>query len=268
MDNVNKTLYIPLYGKAYVSKKGIILKDTKAEEIWEKEAFPLKGKSRSKWLAYYMGMRSAVFDGWLIEKMTTMDNPVVIHIGCGMDSRIYRTRSKNVSWYDVDFPDVIKERRRYYAESNEYHMLSADVRDPKWILNLPDNHEAIIVMEGVSMYIHPDKLKQMLSGVVDHFSNVRILMDCYTTFAAKMSSVRNPINDVGGATVYGIDDPKLLEEDTSLSFVKEHEMTPQCLIDELNGVEKAFFKMVYAGKISRKTYRMYEFMGVRNKIFL
>ena len=25
MDNVNKTLYIPLYGKAYVSKKGIIL---------------------------------------------------------------------------------------------------------------------------------------------------------------------------------------------------------------------------------------------------
>ena len=40
MDNVNKTLYIPIYGKAYVSKKGIILKDTKAEEIWEKEAFP------------------------------------------------------------------------------------------------------------------------------------------------------------------------------------------------------------------------------------
>ena len=27
MDNVNKTLYIPLYGKAYVSKKGVILKD-------------------------------------------------------------------------------------------------------------------------------------------------------------------------------------------------------------------------------------------------
>lgn len=31
MDNVNKTLYIPLYGKAYVSKKGIILQDKKAD---------------------------------------------------------------------------------------------------------------------------------------------------------------------------------------------------------------------------------------------
>ena len=62
MNEVNKTLYIPLYGKSYVSKKGIILQDKKAEEIWSSEGFRLTGKARSKWLAYYMGMRSAVFD--------------------------------------------------------------------------------------------------------------------------------------------------------------------------------------------------------------
>ena len=62
MNSVNKTMYIPLYGKAYVSKKGIILRDKKAEEIWNKEGFPLKGKSKSKWLAYFMGMRAAVYD--------------------------------------------------------------------------------------------------------------------------------------------------------------------------------------------------------------
>lgn len=33
MDGVNKTLYIPLYGKAKVSKKNIILKDPTAEYI-------------------------------------------------------------------------------------------------------------------------------------------------------------------------------------------------------------------------------------------
>ena len=62
MNNVNKTLYIPLYGKAYVSKRGLFLHDTKAEEIWQAEQFALKGKSKSKYLAYYMGIRSAVFD--------------------------------------------------------------------------------------------------------------------------------------------------------------------------------------------------------------
>ena len=48
MNSVNKTLYIPLYGKAYVSKKGIILSDKKAEEIWKEEGFALKGKSKYK----------------------------------------------------------------------------------------------------------------------------------------------------------------------------------------------------------------------------
>ena len=69
MNSVNKTLYIPLYGKAYVSRKGIILDDKWAEKIWDAEGFKLKGKSKSKWLAYYMGIRSAVFDGWVKEKM-------------------------------------------------------------------------------------------------------------------------------------------------------------------------------------------------------
>lgn len=39
MNNANKTLYIPLYGKAYVSKKRIILEDKKAEQIWKQEGF-------------------------------------------------------------------------------------------------------------------------------------------------------------------------------------------------------------------------------------
>ena len=69
MNNVNKTFYIPLYGKAYVSRKGMILSDKKAEEIWQAEGFKLKGKSKTKWLAYYMGIRSAVFDEWLKDKL-------------------------------------------------------------------------------------------------------------------------------------------------------------------------------------------------------
>ena len=62
MDSGNKTLYIPLYGKAAVSRRGILLRDPKAEEIWAESGFSLKGKAKSKWLTYYMGMRAAVFD--------------------------------------------------------------------------------------------------------------------------------------------------------------------------------------------------------------
>ena len=129
MNDVNKTLYIPLYGKSYVSKKGIILKDKKAEEIWEAEGFELKGKSKSKWLAYYMGTRSAVFDEWLSQQMVNAPNGVIIHIGCGMDSRVIRVGTQNHKWYDVDFSEVVTERKRYYTETDNYKMIAGDVRD-------------------------------------------------------------------------------------------------------------------------------------------
>ena len=83
-------------------------------------------------------------------------------------------------------------------------------------------------------------------------------MDCYTTFAAKASKYKNPINDVGVTEVHGLDDSKLLEQ-AGVKFVKEHEMTPQNLIDELKGIEKFIFSKLYAGSIAQKMYRLYEY---------
>ena len=259
MDNVNKTLYIPLYGKATVSRKGIILHDPKAEEIWAREGFPLKGKSSSKWLAYTMGMRAAVFDQWLREQMADAEDTLVIHIGCGLDSRAQRVGLADARWFDVDFPDVIRERKRYYSETDAYRMLGADARDPAWLGCLPKAESALLVMEGVSMYLRQEELKALLRAAGEHFAHVRVLMDCYTSFGAKASRFKNPINDVGVTTVYGLDDPKTLEDGTGLSFMKEHEMTPGTLIDTLTGMEKTIFKKVFAGRMAKKIYRMYEY---------
>ena len=110
MNEINNTLYIPLYGKAKVSKMGIILNDKTAERIWNENAVSLGKKSKSKWLAYYMAMRARVFDDWVRQMLSENSNAVVIHIGCGLDSRVSRIGIENVMWYDMDFPEVIAER--------------------------------------------------------------------------------------------------------------------------------------------------------------
>ena len=258
MNSVNKTLYIPLYGKSYVSKKGLFLNDKKAEEIWEAEGFALKGKSKSKWLAYYMGVRSAVFDEWLNQRLTDLPDAVVVHIGCGMDSRVIRIGADNHKWYDVDFAEVIAERRRYYSESEHYQMIAGDARDCKWLTTIKESKSAIVVMEGVSMYLTIDEMKNLTDSLCAHFENVSLLVDCYTSFAAKMSKHRNPINDVGVTEVYGIDNPQSYQSD-KFTFVKEHTMTPQKRIDELKGFEKFVFAKLYAGSFSKKLYRLFEY---------
>jgi len=259
MNSVNKTLYIPLYGKALVSQKGVILTDKKAEEIWEKAGFPLNGKAKSKWLAYYMGMRSAVFDAWVQEKITEKGDSVVLHLGCGLDSRIARIGAKDTTWYDVDFEAVINERRRYYEETANYRMLAADIKDSAFLQTLPNAKRAIVILEGVSMYLSNAELKQMLKNLNDKFSHLSVLMDCYTLFAAKMSKIKNPVRGVGVTTVYGIENPQKIVKDTGLKFIKEHELTPQYLIDQLQGCERRLFKTLYAGKTSKKLYKLYEY---------
>ena len=257
MDNVNRTLYIPLYGKSYVSSRGILLRDEMAETIWAAEGFPLKGKAKSKWLAYYMAMRSLVFDRWTKEKLSELPDAVVLHLGCGLDSRVSRIGNGGHLWLDVDFPDVIGERKRYFAETEQYRMIASDIREPAWLENLPHD-SAIVVMEGISMYLQPENLAAVLQNLKTHFEEIHLLMDCYTEFAAKASKYKNPINDVGVHRVYGLDDPESLQV---LPFLQERDMTPEDLIAQLPRQDQWLFRKLYAGKFARKLYRLYEYRG-------
>lgn len=258
MNAVNKTLYIPLYGKAFVSRKALFLSDKMAEDIWEREQFPLKGKSASKWLAYYMGIRAAVFDDWLRRHMMRMQDAAVIHIGCGMDSRILRVGTLGHKWYDVDFPEVILERRRYFTETTDYRMIAGDIRESSWMDAIAEGKNVIVVMEGVSMYLTSEELLAFVQGLTNRFERIHLLMDCYTELAAKATRYKNPINDVGVTQVYGLDQPDQLNHG-SFRFYQEWELTPGSYVQQLRGMERYIFQNVFAGKISRKLYRLFEF---------
>lgn len=257
MTNTNKTLYIPLFGKSFVSQRGLFLKDKKAEEIWEKEQFPLKSKSKSKWLAYYMGIRVAVIDEWTREQIKNNPNAIILHLGCGLDSRVLRIEHDNL-WFDIDLPEVINERTRFFEENNNYKMIATDITSKGWLELILETNNVIVVMEGLSMYLAPDDLKQLFSNLNNHFSHVNLIMDCYTSFAAKMSKYKNPINDVGVFEVFGLDEQQILNCD-ELTFIQKLEMTPQKYIDKLAGLEKTIFRKLYVGKTAKKLYRLYEY---------
>ena len=69
------------------------------------------------------------------------------------------------------------------------------------------------VMEGVSMYLSTEDMQNLMESLSTHFDKISLLVDCYTSFGAKMSKYKNPINDVGVTLVYGIDDPKVYQSE-------------------------------------------------------
>ena len=201
-----------------------------------------------------MAMRAKVFDEWVNQHIN--EDIVVLHLGCGLDSRVLRVNA-SCEWYDIDFDEVIKERNKYFSESNTYHMVASDVRDTLW-LNKINNSKALVVMEGISMYLTNDACKQLFKELTNHFEDVQILVDVYSEFAAKASKYKNPINDVGVHTVYGLDNPKYLENE-HLHYIQEVEMTPKAYIEQLPSKDQWLFKNLYAGKTASSMYHIYEF---------
>ena len=137
-------------------------------------------------------------------------------------------------------------------------MLAGDIRDGSWLAEILERGTAIVVMEGVSMYLSVEEMQKLTDRLCNHFDSLVLLVDAYTSFAVKMSKRRNPIHDVGVTEVYGIDDPQMYQA-AGLMFVAEHPMTPQTYIDQLRGSEKWIFAKLYAGSFSKKLYRLYEY---------
>ena len=108
------------------------------------------------------------------------------------------------------------------------------------------------------MYLTIEEVRNLMNSLSAHFESISLLMDCYTSFAAKVSKHRNPINDVGITKVYGIDNPYSYQSDKFV-FVKEHTMIPQKYVDELKGFERFVFAKLYAGSFSKKLYRLFEY---------
>ena len=259
MNEVNQTLFIPLYGKSRVSQKGIILKDRSAEEIWREVQFPLSGRAKSSWLTYFMAMRARVFDEWTAARLASVADAVVLHIGCGLDSRVLRTGCAYGRWYDIDFPQVIALRRKYYCETDTYRMVSGDASDAEWLAQIPAGGRAVVILEGVSMYLQEEAISRLFSALDHRYDAVDVLMDAYTAFGAKASKYKNPVRDVGVTAVYGLEDPTAVLNRCGLRLLREHSMTPDALVNELHGLERLFFKAMFAGTMARKVYRLYEY---------
>ncbi len=55
-----------------------------------------------------VAVRTAHFDTWTRQFLAAHEHATVLHVGCGLDARVYRLDpGPGVRWYDVDYPDVV-----------------------------------------------------------------------------------------------------------------------------------------------------------------
>ena len=258
LNNESKTLFIPLLGKALMSKDNIFLHDPKAEEIIDRIDYDFHSLKQSKWLSMYMSLKSLIIDELCNKYILENSNMAVIHLGCGLDSRCLRVNQKFTIWYDIDYESVISIRKKFYDTDSKYKMIGSSVMDFKWLEQIDNFKNVLIVMEGLTMYLSKEEIKELIMQINKKFGDVYLLFDAYTKKGVKSSKIKNPVNQMNAEIKYGIDTPEeFLSLNDKLEYVATHFIKKDN--NRLAGLTKFIFNNLYCGRISQTIYKIYEF---------
>ena len=152
--------------------------------------------------------RSAHFDNWARQFLAVHPEAIVLHLGCGLDSRYYRLGpTSDVEWYDVDYPDVAELRGQLFPPREHCHIVAASVTDPAWLAKVPTDRPTLMIGEGLTMYLTAAEGEALLGRIVEHAPSGELQFDAFSRFGIKMQWT-NPVVTRAGATLHwGIDGP-------------------------------------------------------------
>ncbi|ORA38613.1 class I SAM-dependent methyltransferase [Mycobacterium aquaticum] len=163
---------------------------TQLDYDWSRSPVPRQRRRQVTSIA----VRAAQFDIWVQQFLAVTENPVVLHVGCGLDSRAFRVDpGPEVEWYDIDFPDVIALRDRLYPTRQNYHLVSSSATDPNWLNSIPKDRPALLIAEGVSMYLTEHDGIDLLRRVVSRFPSGELQLDFWSRFGRRAQAKNNKV---------------------------------------------------------------------------
>jgi O-methyltransferase involved in polyketide biosynthesis len=200
------TLTIPLYARAldYRSRHPI-LGDRKADEIVRSVDFDFQRLYRSGNRGVLV-VRARQLDDWAREFLRRNPRSTVLHLGCGLDSRVERLEPPaEALWIDVDLPDVILVRRRFYRETPQHRMVPGSLDETGWLDGVPTDRPVLMIADGVLMYLTPASANALLEGIAGRFPTGAFIFDVMNSGAIQRGNEQlgGPNGDV---LRWGVDD--------------------------------------------------------------
>ena len=134
LSGVSETLLVTLYLRAMETQRpDALIKDEKAVELVTRMSYDF-GRVRQIPLSeankLVIILRNREFDRYAQDFLKRHPQAVVVHIGCGLDSRFDRVDNGQVEWYDLDLPDVIELRRKLFGDEGERHQWTTNAIRP------------------------------------------------------------------------------------------------------------------------------------------
>ncbi|EYF05098.1 class I SAM-dependent methyltransferase [Chondromyces apiculatus] len=256
------TLLLTLYGKALESKlPDSALKDTYAAAAVAQIDYDFEKLKLKRDAMIGLAMRASMIDGWTRAFLASQPEATVVHLGCGLDSRVFRVDPPPTArWFDVDFPDVVALRREVYPARDHYELVGTSVTELGWIEALPSDKPALIVGEGLLPYLEPDKGIALLRKLVAHFPSGEMAFDVYSNLGVKTLTYQPSIRATGARLGWGIDDVnELVRAVPGLRLLDEVEAYDPEQVARMGRVKSAIVRLMLKVPALRKMGRLVRF---------
>jgi O-methyltransferase involved in polyketide biosynthesis len=210
LGSVQETLFIPLAGRARETRKRHpVLRDPKAAEIVASVDFDT-AKYGQDWGGPVAVLRTAIFDTWISAFLADHPAGTVVEIGTGLNTRFDRVDNGRVHWIDMDLPDVIELRRRFFADSGRQRMLAASALDEDWLPVVQASPAPyFFVADGVLAYLA--QAPQVISRIAERFPGALIAFDTYGNQMLQRQHRMAARKQMDARWAWACDDPRALE---------------------------------------------------------
>ena len=186
LEGVSETLLMTLNIRARESKRpnGMIKDDLAVGMVNQIDCdFSRLRMQRHDEVAVIMRMNK--FDSYVRDFLKRNPNAVVVHIGCGLDTRFERVDDGRVEWFDLDMPDVMVLRQKLIQnERSRYHTLATSVFEDVWLEEVSrlKPRPFMFVAEGVLPYFEEVQVKSLFLKLRGHFPGCELVCDAHTPF--------------------------------------------------------------------------------------
>lgn len=186
-----ETYLAPLYWKAVESQRSdAMIKDEKAVELVTQGSLDFTCVRQIHMNKLINAMRiifTREMDRYTRDFIILHPDAVVVHIGCGLDSRFERVveRYSRVEWYDLDFPEVIELHRRFIGdEGQRYHLLACSVLENGWLetVGIHRQRPFLFLAETVFVYFTETQVKSLVLKLQGHFPGSELVFDGWRPF--------------------------------------------------------------------------------------
>ncbi|UFP94754.1 class I SAM-dependent methyltransferase [Gloeobacter morelensis] len=124
---------------------------------------------------------------WVSAFLAGHPDGIVVEIGCGLNTRFERVDNGRVIWFDLDLPDAMALRERFFEPTDRRRFIAASALDPAWveIVNSAGPRPVLFVTEAVLIHLNEVQVRQFFALVADHFAGALLVFDSMAPSAAK-----------------------------------------------------------------------------------